>query len=91
MESCSEIMDRYENADMDQALVAEELSHIFGLGYNSTTGEYQLNSRRPYCFNTTDLGNVGSYLENPSDSSDFEYVNWYMRLSRCNNKNTCKS
>jgi len=50
---------------------------------------YSYDKYHSYCFNTTTLHGIG--VELWSEDDDWEMVNWYYKLERCHDKDTCES
>ena len=52
---------------------------------------YEYDPWRSFCFNTTTLAPIG--VEFWEDDDEWEQVNWYMKVAKCNNETssiTCK-
>ena len=68
------------------------LKNISGFVFNPETNNYEYDRLKNFCFNTTELHQMGVHFW--KDDDDYEQVNWYMKLSKCNNNTsevTCKS
>ena len=62
-----------------------------GFVYNTTSGEYEYDRWKSFCFDTSQLTPMGVQFW-PEDE-EYEHINWYMTLSKCNNSTssvTCK-
>jgi len=59
------------------------LEKIHGFKYNPVNGTYELDERKNFCFNTTNLTKMGVVFW--EEDEDWVQINWYMTVAKCNN------